>query len=122
MRKIILYFFPLLFFLPIYIFRDYTPNNELRYISIIRDAVNNGSLFVFSNHGVLYADKPPLYFWIMMLFDLISDEHLLLLIGIFNLFVVGVILSVLSKWCFPSEKKYKYFENRCRKCIKKQKN
>ena len=47
--------------LPLFIFRDLTRNNELRYLSIADEAIRDGHLFAFYNHGVAYADKPPLY-------------------------------------------------------------
>lgn len=42
--------------------RDYTPNNELRYLSIIDEALRNGNFFTFTLDGEIYADKPPLSF------------------------------------------------------------
>ena len=53
--------------LPMMAMRDFTPSNELRYLSIADEAIANGHLFAFYNHGIPYADKPPLYFWIVML-------------------------------------------------------
>ena len=52
--------------LPVMILRDYTPNNELRYLSIVDEALRNGDVFTFTNQGEIYADKPPLFFWLMM--------------------------------------------------------
>lgn len=52
--------------LPLMVLRDFTPDNELRYLSIAREALASGRLFAFSNHGVAYADKPPLYLWLLM--------------------------------------------------------
>jgi 4-amino-4-deoxy-L-arabinose transferase-like glycosyltransferase len=50
---------------PLILLRDYTPANELRYLNIVDDALKTGNFFSFYNHGEIYADKPPLYFWIM---------------------------------------------------------
>ena len=61
-----LYILVLLAFVPLMLLRDVTPNNELRYLSIADEAIRNGTLFAFTNHGVPYADKPPLYFWLLM--------------------------------------------------------
>ena len=52
--------------LPLLSLRDYTVGNELRYLSIADEAIRNGTFFAFTNHGAFYADKPPLYFWIIM--------------------------------------------------------
>lgn len=66
--------------LPIVLLRDYTPSNELRYISIADEALREGHLFAFTNHGVPYADKPPLFLWLVMLVRLAPAalQHLLL--------------------------------------------
>lgn len=42
--------------LPVILFRDFTPSNELRYLSIADEAMRNHTFFAFTNHGVLYAD------------------------------------------------------------------
>ena len=46
------YILPMLRLLPVFVFRDFTTDNELRYISIIEEALRDGSLFAFHNHGV----------------------------------------------------------------------
>ena len=51
---------------PVLALRDFSPANELRYLSIADEALADGHWFAFSNHGEPYADKPPLYFWIVM--------------------------------------------------------
>lgn len=84
--------------LPIFIFRDFTPDNELRYLSIADEALRNGSFFTFTNHGLIYADKPPLYLWIVMLGKLIFDHHNLLFLGIFSFFPALVVVYVMDKW------------------------
>ena len=63
--KIPKYFCFLLFFIPLLSLRDFTPNNELKYLSIADEAIRNSHFFAFWNHGAAYADKPPLYLWIV---------------------------------------------------------
>lgn len=84
--------------LPIFIFRDFTLNNELRYLSIADEALVNGSVFTFTNHGIIYADKPPLYLWIVMLGKLLFGNHSLLFLGIFSYVPALVVLYVMDKW------------------------
>ncbi|MGL4293461.1 MAG: ArnT family glycosyltransferase [Bacteroidales bacterium] len=103
-KNILIYLIPLALFFPIYIIRDYTPNNELRYVSIVDEAINNGSVVVFNNHGIPYADKPPLYFWIMMIGRMIAGENLMIFMGIINLIITAGILWIMNKWCFPDQK------------------
>lgn len=84
--------------LPVFIFRDFTPDNELRYLSIADEALHNGSVFTFYNHGIIYADKPPLYFWILMLGKLLFGNHNLLFTGIFSYAPALAVLYIMDKW------------------------
>jgi 4-amino-4-deoxy-L-arabinose transferase-like glycosyltransferase len=92
------YFLLLLVFLPLLLFRDFTPDNELKYLSIADEAIRNGDFFTFTNHGEVYADKPPLYLWIVMLGKLIFGMHSMLLLGLFSVIPALVILFVMDKW------------------------
>ncbi len=84
--------------LPAMIFRDFTPDNELRYLSIADEALRDGHIFAFYNQGVPYADKPPLYLWIVMLCKLILGKHSMLLLSMFSVIPSLVIMSVMDKW------------------------
>lgn len=85
--------------LPILILRDFTPDNELKYLSIADEAIANGNLFAFYNHGVPYADKPPLYIWAVMLGKLIFGEHLMFFISLLSVIPAFVTLGVMGRWC-----------------------
>lgn len=69
----------------IYCQRDMTPGNELKYMSIVDDAIRKNNYFVFYNQGVAYADKPPLYFWIIMLIKKIFGYYSVVGIGLFSI-------------------------------------
>lgn len=84
--------------LPVLIFRDFTPDNELRYLSIADEALRNGALFTFTNHGVLYADKPPLYLWIVMLGKVLWGTHSMFFLSLFSVIPALIILYVMDKW------------------------
>ncbi len=84
--------------LPILLFRDFTPDNELRYLSIADEALADGHFFSFWNHGVIYTDKPPLYLWIVMLCRVVFGKHLMLPIGLFSLVPALVIALVMERW------------------------
>jgi len=66
--------------------RDFTPDNELRYLSIVDEALRNGTLFAFTNQGEIYADKPPLYFWLMMIGKLLLGHHYMWFYSLLSLF------------------------------------
>lgn len=84
--------------LPIFIFRDFTPDNELRYLSIADEALANGSIFTFTSHGVIYADKPPLYLWIVMLGKVLFGHHSMLFLGMFSLLPALAMIYVMNRW------------------------
>ena len=75
--------FSIVCLLPTMIMRDFTPSNELRYLSIADEAIREGNVFAFTNHGIEYADKPPLYFWIVMLCKIIAGRHSMFLLSLF---------------------------------------
>lgn len=84
--------------LPIFIFRDFSLDNELRYLSIADEALRNGSFFTFTNHGIVYADKPPLYLWIVMAGKLLFGYHSMVFLGLFSFVPALVIIYVMDQW------------------------
>ena len=84
--------------LPAMILRDYTPNNELRYLSIVDEALQNGNVFTFTNQGEIYTDKPPLHFWLMMVGKLILGEHHIWYYSLLSFIPALIILITMSKW------------------------
>ncbi len=84
--------------LPAMILRDFTPNNELRYLSIVDEALRNGNIFTFTNQGEIYADKPPLHFWLMMIGKLILGEHRMWYYSLLSFIPALVIVITMTKW------------------------
>lgn len=84
--------------LPILLMRDFTPSNELRYLSIADEALRNHVFFAFTNHGVPYADKPPLYFWIVMMCRWLIGSHRMWLLALFSLLPALGIVRVMDGW------------------------
>lgn len=85
--------------LPVIIFRDFTPANELRYVSIASDALRDGNVFTFTNQGSFYADKPPLYLWIVMVAYALCGVDCMWLVALFSL-IPGLIICVLMDKMF----------------------
>ena len=83
---------------PVMLLRDFTPSNELRYLSIADEAIADGHIFAFYNHGIPYADKPPLYFWIVMLCRLLFGHHSCFALSLFSLIPAFGITWVMDKW------------------------
>ena len=84
--------------LPAIIFRDYTPDNELRYLSIADEALRDGHFFAFYNQGMAYADKPPLYLWIVMLGKWLFGNHYMWFLSLFSVVPALVIVNTMDKW------------------------
>lgn len=84
--------------LPILIFRDYTPNNELKYLSIAEENIRNGNIFAFYNHGEPYADKPPLYLWIVTLGKLLFGKHVMFFLSLFSLVPAFITVGTMNRW------------------------
>lgn len=75
LKLLIMFVFAALALLPMFLLRDFTPSNELRYLSIVDEALQNGRFFAFTFNGEAYADKPPLYLWLMMLGKWLLGGH-----------------------------------------------
>lgn len=84
--------------LPVMLLRDFTPDNELKYLSIADEAIANGNIFAFYNHGVAYADKPPLYIWAVMLCRLLFGEHLMFALSLLSVIPAFVTVYIMDKW------------------------
>lgn len=90
--------FILVCLLPIALWRDYTPANELRYISIADEALRNNNWFSLTNHGMPYSDKPPFYFWLIMLCKLITGEYHMGVLIMYSLIPALGTAYTLNKW------------------------
>lgn len=84
--------------LPVMALKDISPSNELKYLSIVDEAIENGSIFTFSNHGEPYADKPPFYFWLAMLSRYIFGGHNLLVLSLISFVPAIVTIGVMDRW------------------------
>ncbi|HOG41865.1 MAG TPA: glycosyl transferase [Bacteroidales bacterium] len=94
--RFIIYF---LILLPLMLQRDITPNNELKYLSIADEALRDGHFFTMYNHGETYADKPPLYIWIVMFFKWLLGSHNTFILALFSLIPSFVTLAIFNRWC-----------------------
>ncbi len=92
------YLLILLPLIPLILLRDLTPDNELRYLSIADEAIREGYLFHFTNHGNIYADKPPLYFWIIMLGKWLFGGHYVWFLSFFSILPAFIILYLMNIW------------------------
>lgn len=85
---------------PVLLLRDFSSANELRYLSIADEALADGHWFAFYNHGVPYADKPPLYFWILMGCRVLLGGHSRFVLSLLSLLTAFGIVAVMERWAF----------------------
>lgn len=85
--------------LPMMIWRDPSPSNELRYLSIVEEALDGGHFFCFYNQGLPYTDKPPLFFWLLMFFRLFCSPTCMWLPILFTALIPAfVTAAVMDRW------------------------
>lgn len=87
--------------LPLLILRDFTPSNELRYLSIADEALRSNHWFVMTNHGLPYSDKPPFYFWIIMISKMLLGRHVFGVLSFFSILPALAIVCLMDYWCKP---------------------
>lgn len=92
------FLFTIICLIPEMLMRDFTPSNELRYLSIADEALAGGNFFAFFNHGAAYADKPPLYLWIVMLCKTLTGGHSVFALTLFSILPAFVIVWLMDKW------------------------
>ncbi|MCH5335408.1 MAG: dolichyl-phosphate-mannose--protein mannosyltransferase [Alistipes sp.] len=92
---------PYIFFaalLPAMILRDFTPSNELRYLSIADEALRDGHLFAFTCQGEPYADKPPLYLWAVMAGRALLGDGCMWFLALFSIIPALVVIRTVDSW------------------------
>ncbi len=92
------YLWYVILLLPVFIFRDYTPANELKYISIAFESLQNNTWFTFYNHGEIYADKPPLFLWLIKISIYLTGSFPMWITGLFSLFPAIGVIAIMDKW------------------------
>lgn len=84
--------------LPSLFMRDFTISNELRYLCIADEALENHHFFSFTVNGQPYADKPPLYLWFLMLGKWLFGSHQMWFISLFSIIPTIAITEVMRRW------------------------
>ena len=92
----------LLLYIPLILFRDFTPTNELKYINIVDNMLKTNDWILLKFNGELYTDKPPLYFWIVGLLRMISGRYSLFLTA-FLVCVIPAAITGIDMYHFLSE-------------------
>lgn len=88
----------LLLLLPLLLRRELTPTNELKYLQIADEALRDGHFWCLFHNGAIYADKPPLYLWIIMACRRLLGFHCIPLLELFSLLPAFGVLAILDRW------------------------
>ena len=92
-------YFPfILALLPVLLLRDFTPNNELRYIAVALESLKNHHFVALTLQGEPYTEFPPLYFWLLMLSKVIFRHWYMIQLGLFSLVPALMIVEVMHRW------------------------
>ncbi len=86
--------------LPSFFLRDFTISNELRYLCIADEALENHHFFSFTVNGNPYADKPPLYLWFLMFGKWLFGSHQMWFISLFSVIPTLAIAEIMRRWTF----------------------
>lgn len=89
--------------LPMLFLRDFTPSNELRYVSVALEALREHHFFAFTLHGEPYAEFPPLYFWLLMASKVIFRHWYMVQLGMFSLLPALLIVQTMHRWVWRYE-------------------
>ncbi len=98
MKTRVLWMVIIIAFLPMLILRDFTPDNEARYLAIADEALRTGHFFSFTWNGEPYADKPPFYLWMVMLCRQLFGQHSMLALSLFSFLPACGIIKLMNDW------------------------
>lgn len=88
-----------LLLLPLLLRRDLTSGNELKYLEIVDEALSDGHFWCLYLDGAAYADKPPLYFWLLMACRRLLGFHSApLLVFLFSMLPAFGVLAIFDRW------------------------
>lgn len=88
----------LLALLPLLFLRDFTPDNELKYVSLARECLEQGHFFALTYQGEPYVGEPPLYILIIAFFKVIFFHNYMVTIGLLSLLPALGVLMVMNRW------------------------
>ncbi|MFK4784711.1 ArnT family glycosyltransferase [Fusobacterium sp. MFO224] len=103
-------FIYLAIFIPLILFRFPDIRNEIKYLAITKESLNN-NLFILKYLDNLYPDKPPFYFWILKLIHTYFPKYFFQLGILIGSVIPSYIIAILSyKFLLNFKNSYKYIE------------
>lgn len=89
--------------IPVLLLRDFTPTNELKYISVAVEAIKEHHFVAFTLQGEPYTEFPPLYFWLLILSKIIFRHWYMIQLSLFSLIPALLIVEVMHRWVWRYE-------------------
>ena len=80
------------------ILRDFSPSDELRYISIANEAIQHNHWLAFTYQDIPYADVQPLYIWLLRIWKTLFLHHRMWAIGFLSVGPALGLLWVMNRW------------------------
>lgn len=97
-------FYPfILALIPVLLLRDFTPNNELKYIAVALEALKEHHWVALTLQGEPYTEFPPLYFWLLMASKVIFRHWYMIQLGLFSLIPALMIVRIMHRWVWRYE-------------------
>lgn len=84
--------------IPVLLLRDFTPNNELKYIAVALESLREHHWVALTLQGEPYTEFPPLYFWLLMASKVIFRHWYMVQLGLFSLIPALLIVQVMHRW------------------------
>lgn len=98
-------------FLPLIFFRFPDIRNEIKYLIITKESLNN-NLFILNYLNSLYPDKPPLYFWFLKILDNYFPKYFFKLGILFGSIIPSYLVSIMCyKFLIKFKNIHKNIEN-----------
>lgn len=100
MKRFFSEYYPyILALLPVLLLRDFSPANELQYLSAANEMIREGHLFCLTYDGEPYTGCLPFYIWLIALLKVTLGHHYMLAIAfLFSTLPAFGILWVMNRW------------------------
>lgn len=84
--------------IPVLLLRDFTPDNELRYLAVAREALEHHHYFALTLQGEPYLEFPPLYIWLLMASKVIFRHWYMIQLSLFSLVPALLVVHYMNRW------------------------
>lgn len=100
MKRFLSEYYPyILALLPVLILRDFSPANELQYLSVANETLREGNILCLTYQDAPYVGCMPLYIWLIAALKLLLGSHHMLAIAfLYSTLPALGILWIMNRW------------------------